>query len=179
MGNAVYGAIRVTGALLVVFSCTGMGMFYGYEVQRRIREMKQLQSHLILLRGDVRYMRSSLPEAFAAAAGRGNDIWCAFFSTVADRLGSHEADDFATAFLQSMKLVREKSALKQQELVMLEEFGQMLGKMDYEMQMNAFEWFFEQEGELVNGLEKQADKKVLLSKSLGILAGVFLVIVMF
>lgn len=170
--------LKWIGSAIVIVSCGGMGFYFGAEVERRIRELRQLREILFLLRGDVRYMRSPLPEAIGRIGERESGMWGRFFASVAEELAGFDVPDFGQVFDRRINEIRKETALNRQDLELLARFGEMLGKMDMEMQLNAFDWYLEQSGERLDQLVGQADKQITLHKSMGILAGVFLLIVL-
>ncbi len=170
--------IRVMGSIAVLAACGGFGFYFGGEIERRIRLLRQLRSSVLVLRGDVRYLRSSLPEAFEAAAAREQGELSMFFSGLAEQLNGHLAQSPEEAFRNASQKALSDTALRQQDIAMLIRLGSMLGQMDADMQQNAFDWYLEQLKELTETLCAEEKKHVTLSKSLGILAGIFLLVIL-
>ena len=130
-----------------------------------------------IIEGDIRYLRSSLPEAFAAAAVR-TGAFAEFFRSVARQLGGFCTASVEEAFSIASKGCLKDTALTKQDISMLVKLGGMLGKMDADMQLNALEWYLEQLEGLTDTLDRENKKRALLSKSLGILAGIFLLVIL-
>ena len=170
--------IRVMGSIAVLAACGGFGVYFGGEIERRIQLLRQLRSSMLVLRGDVRYLRSSLPEAFEAAAARERGELSAFFSGLAEQLNGHLARSPEEAFRNASKEAFSDTALRRQDIAMLVRLGSMLGQMDADMQQSAFDWYLEQQKELTEALSAEAKKQVTLSKSLGILTGIFLLVIL-
>lgn len=169
--------LKIAGCAAVLTACSGFGFYYGSEMERRIRELKELRSILLLVKGDIRYWKSSLPEAFCAAADRNAGVFRKFFREAADSLSGCMAESFEEAFLKAAKEALKDTALKRQDILLLNQLGGMFGRMDTDMQLNALDWYLEQLEENIKELSKEASQKVMLCKSLGVLAGIFLLII--
>lgn len=71
-GYMVY--FKIIGCVFIISSCTGMGFLFASEIKRRIEDLKAAKSMAILLRGDIRYAQTALPEALENAARRHEEI---------------------------------------------------------------------------------------------------------
>ncbi|MDE7299564.1 MAG: stage III sporulation protein AB, partial [Lachnospiraceae bacterium] len=154
--------IRIIGSIAVLAACGGFGFYCGGEIERRIMLLKQLRSSMLVLRGDVRYLRSSLPEAFEAAAAREKGELSAFFSGLAEQLNGRMAQSLEEAFRSASRDALSNTALRRQDISMLVRLGGMLGQMDADMQQNAFDWYLEQSKELTEALSAEAAKRRVL-----------------
>ncbi len=170
--------IRVMGSIAVLAACGGFGFYFGGEIERRIRLLRQLRSSVLVLRGDVRYLRSSLPEAFEAAAAREQGELSMFFSGLAEQLNGRLAQSPEEGFRNASHKTRSSNALRHQAKTNQNPLRSMNGRMNADMQQNAFDWYLEQLKELTETLCAEEKKHVTLSKSLGILAGIFLLVIL-
>ncbi len=168
---------KVIGSIAVLTACSGFGFYCAGEMTRRLKQLRELSEAILLLKGDIRYLRSSLPEAFAAAAVR-TGAFAEFFRSVARQLGGFCTASVEEAFSIASKGCLKDTALTKQDISMLVKLGGMLGKMDADMQLNALEWYLEQLEGLTDTLDRENKKRALLSKSLGILAGIFLLVIL-
>ena len=57
---------KIVGAILVIFSSSAMGLYLSNELKTRIVDLKELKKILLLLRGDIQYANTLLPEAVQA-----------------------------------------------------------------------------------------------------------------
>lgn len=170
--------LKIAGSIAVLTACSGFGFYYGSELERRIRELNELRSIFLLIRGDIRYLKTSLPEAFDAAAVRSPGTFEAFFRRISDSLSECVMESFQEAFIKAAGETLGNTALKQQDILLLNQLGGMFGRMDTDMQLNALDWYLEQLEETIKALTKDAARKVTLSKSLGILGGIFLLVIL-
>ena len=61
---------KVIGCILIILSSTLMGFYCSNELKSRINDIKELRKLIILLRGDIRYGSTPLPEAINTIARR-------------------------------------------------------------------------------------------------------------
>jgi stage III sporulation protein AB len=70
------------------------------------------------------------------------------------------------------------TSLSKKDKLHLIGFGENLGYLDKEMQMNTFDLYISQLEEEITDLSKSVKEKAYLYNSLGIMAGIFITIIM-
>lgn len=170
--------LKILGSTAVLLACAGFGFFAAAEVERREKQLRMLRSAFLLIQGDIRYLKSSLPEAFLAAAEREQGDFRELFSSVSERLFAHETESFEQVFCEELRDNFRESALKKQDIALLEQLGGMCGKMDDTLQAAAFDWYMEQSAQVLAGLSKENGEKTALCRRMGILAGIFLLVLL-
>lgn len=170
--------LKIAGSIAVLTACGGFGFYCGGEFERRIRELKELRGIFLLVRGDIRYLKTSLPEAFYAVAEQNPGTFREFFQKVADSLSECIIGSFEEAFAKAAEKTLQETALKPQDISLLNQLGGMFGRIDTDMQLNALDWYLEQLEETIKGLSGEAVQKIALCKSLGVLAGIFLLVML-
>lgn len=170
--------LKLTGSAAVLFACTGIGFFAASEVGRRERQLRALYAAFLLIQGDIRYQRSSLPEAFLAAAGREQGEFSAFFASVSERLYAHETESFEQVFCEELHKICRESALKRKDIALLEQLSGMCGQVDEELEVTALEWYLEQSAQVIKTLAQENGEKMALCRRMGILAGIFLLVLL-
>lgn len=71
--------LKAVGILCILAGSTGLGMSMARELELRIEELLQLQKLMLRLRGEIRYMHRTLPEAFFNLAGSASPPFSDFF----------------------------------------------------------------------------------------------------
>lgn len=170
--------MKVAGCIVVMAACSSFGFFLGGELTRRVRELRELRSIFLLIRGDIRYLKTSLPEAFENAVIRSPGIFSDFFSELAKQLSRYELESLEAVFREAAGTKLGDTALEPADLQQLYQLGGMLGRMDTQMQLSALDWYLEQSEEAVKTLGATIKERVTLYKSLGILGGIFLIVIL-
>lgn len=170
--------LKLVGSVAVLVACGGIGFFAASEVLRRERQLRTLYTAFLLIAGDIRYQKSSLPEAFLAAAGREQGEFSDFFASVSERLYAHETESFEQVFCEQLKETFAKSALKRKDIALLEQLSRMCGRMDDTLQVAAIEWYLEQLAQVLKELARENGEKTALFRRMGILGGIFLLVLL-
>lgn len=86
--------IRILGAVLVVISCSGMGFFMAGQWGERLKTMEHLRKMIFLLKGEIVYARSALPESFDRTGKKGGGEIGDLFIRVAERMEGQRGEPF-------------------------------------------------------------------------------------
>lgn len=170
--------LKIIGCSLIILSSAGMGFFFSNEMRRRVDELRELRKLVLLLRGDIRYGNTPLPEAVSAIARRHQGCFEAFFGKVSAGLNELSGLTFQEIWKDAVEKELVNTSLSKRDKQQLMQFGENLGYLDKEMQMNTLDLFLSQLEEETNELSKTVKEKSYLYNSLGIMAGIFISIIM-
>lgn len=170
--------VKLLGCLLVILSSAAMGFYFSNEMKCRIDDMKELRKLIVLLRGDIRYGSTPLPEAISAIARRHKGGMVPFFNKVSTQLNELSGLSFQEIWKEAVELELSGTSLNKKDKLHLVQFGENLGYLDKDMQMNTLELFLAQLEEEIQEQTKAAKEKTYLYNSLGIMVGIFISIVM-
>jgi stage III sporulation protein AB len=170
--------IKILGCVLILSSSTGMGLYFSSELKGRIQDLKELRRILTLLRGDIRYANSPLPEAVQALSVRHDGRYKKFLTMAAERLSEYGGVSFCEIWKESVAKGLENTSLSKKDLQSLSGFGDNLGYLDKEMQLNTIDLYLSQIEEEIKELSKGVKEKTYMYNTLGILGGIFLTIIM-
>jgi stage III sporulation protein AB len=171
-------AAKIIGSILVIASSTGIGFFFGNELKYRIHDLKELRKMMVLLQGDIRYANTPLPEAISSIARRNTGILGNFFTMTSKRLYELSGKTFSQIWKESVQKEVICTSLSKKDKLQMMEFGESLGYLDKEMQMNTLELYIAQLTEEITELSKNVNEKTYLYNSLGIMSGIFVTIIM-
>jgi stage III sporulation protein AB len=169
---------KIIGCILVIVSSTGMGFYFSSEMKNRIDDLKELKKLIGLLRGDIRYASTPLPEAIDAISRRHNGRFSTFFHHVSVKLHELSGLTFPEIWKEAATLKLVETSLSKKDKLQLMQFGESLGYLDKDMQMNTLELYISQLEDEIAELAKSVKEKSYLYNSLGIMAGIFITIIM-
>lgn len=170
--------MKVIGALLVIFSCTGIGLYFSAMTKGRVADLKALKKEIYLLRGDICYGSTPLPEAFEMLAQRSGNHFKCFFFNIALQLKKFDGLPFAQIWDKGIQENLSESFLNEQDKEQLHKLGDTLGFMDKDTQIKSIELYIEQlDQELTEAIQNQKEKTRLYNM-LGVLCGLFLTVVL-
>ena len=170
--------LKIIGCTLIILSSAGMGFFFSNEMRCRIDDLRELRKLVLLLRGDIRYGNTPLPEAVNAIARRHKGSFEAFFNKVSTSLNELSGLTFQEIWKDAVGKKLVDTSLSRRDKTQLLQFGENLGYLDKEMQMNTLDLFLSQLEEETKELSKAVKEKSYLFNSLGIMAGIYISIIM-
>lgn len=169
--------LKIAGSIIVILSCTFLGFILSVDCRRRPRQLRELQSMLQMFENQISYLSDVIVEAFDRITRVGSCETRIFFSRTIEILkeGSHSASQ---AWEQAVKQGIKKTSLNKEDEGVLLGFGQILGSSDLEGQIKNIRLTL---GHLKLQEEKAEDsrkKNEGMYRSLGILGGIAVVIVL-
>jgi stage III sporulation protein AB len=170
--------MKIIGCILVIGSSSAVGFYFSGELKSRIEDLKELRKLIGLLRGDIRYANTPLPEAIYAITRRHSSRFDLFFQYVSKQLSELSGETFSAIWRKAVELELLNSALTKKDKSNLIQLGENLGYLDKEMQLNTIDLYLSQIEDEITELSKTAKERGYLYNTLGIMAGVFITIVM-
>lgn len=168
--------LRVTGCALIIGASTGMGFLFGNEIRKRLEDLRAAKTIAILLRGDIRYAQTALPEALENVTKRHDGRLTPFFKRVSQELAQYSGISLAEIWERAMREELLNTSLTKKDRTCFLEFGKQLGYLDKDMQMNHIDWYITQVEEDMQVINLDAKEKIRLYRSLGVLLGIFVTI---
>ncbi|BCJ95721.1 stage III sporulation protein SpoAB [Anaerocolumna cellulosilytica] len=170
--------IKFVGCVLILTSSAGMGWYFSSELKGRIQDLRDLKRLIFLLRGDIRYANTPLPEAVQALSVRHDGKYKKFLANIADRLNELGGISFCTIWKEAVGKELGNTSLSKKDLNNLAQFGENLGYLDKDMQINTIDLYISQLEDEIKDISKNVKEKSYLYNSLGILGGIFITIIM-
>lgn len=168
--------MKLAGCILILCSTSGIGFLYAKEVERRQEDLYEIKTIALQLRGEIRYAMTALPEALEHIAKRNGGRIRPFLLEICKKLSEYSGESMLHIWTACEEKLNVTSLTKKDKLS-FHQLGESLGYLDKEMQLATIDLFLEQTEETLRELETVGREKKRLYKSLGILAGVFLVII--
>lgn len=170
--------LKLLGAILIVVSCTGIGASYSVDLKQHWGELRMLKQMLYMLRGEIKYTKSPLPEAFEHIAPRLPEPFSRFLAETAEQMENLDGQSFPQLWQAQIDRCLSKTHLRKEEKEQLAALGEVLGYLDLDMQLSSIELYLEQlELAIAQSREALATKQKLY-QSLGVAGGIFLVILL-
>lgn len=166
------------GAILVLTACTGFGLAFADYQKRRLKAVQMLKKAIVLLRGQILYANAPVAEALRETGSRVEEKTGAFFQAVSDRLEEGDGVSLREIWEEELGKVQENWSLEKTELEDFRQFGGELGYLDLSMQEKTLNLYLERLEMTEHVLQAGLEAKVRLAASLGVLSGIFLVIVL-
>ena len=168
--------VKTVGIVLVLVSAYAIGGLFARQVKEREKWLKELKMVLFLLQGELEYHQMPLPEAMEAVGARHGGRMEGFFHSVAEELKKREGICMKEIWKQQANLVMENSPLSKEQKEEFAELGLYFAEADKEVRKNALEFYFHRLEEEIITLRETGTDKAYLYRTLGMLGGMFLLI---
>ena len=168
--------LKVIGAVLVLVSAYAIGSLLALRVKEQEKWLKDIKTALLLLMGELEYRQLPLPDAFACIGQRHGGRLTGFFKTAAEELQKKEVGSLREVWQKLAVPVMKESPLSKQQKEEFAELGMYFMEADKETRRASLEFYLQRlEEDLVKLRDKGADK-AYLCRTLGMLGGIFLLI---
>jgi stage III sporulation protein AB len=168
--------MKWAGFLLMLLGSGGAGFCMAAEYMERIRRLSQIRELLQYMQELIVAECIPLPETFLRCADRVEEPFCAFLRTVSGQMDEFCGEDVALLWKNNAPLV--KNVLHKKDYEGFRRCMEQTGFMDAKAQGQALRTY-EQSIELqLAQLIQQKDEKCRLYQTLGIMAGIFVCILL-
>ena len=177
--------LRVAGACLILSASSLLGVQKSRQFTKRIEQLQELQRIVLLIQGEILYKNAALPEALRSSAGKVKVPFDSFLRQTAGRADAFDGVRFSDLFETEIKEQLKGTALTKEDKEEFARFGESLGYLDVEMQKNAMKLSIiknmsssEIGTNTLEYLQKEIPQKRKLYQSLGVMGGIFLLILL-
>ncbi len=168
---------KILGSILIILSATMIGIGRGQRLRDRLLQLKSLKKTITLLKGEIRYGNSALPEAFNHISGYLETPFSGMFEQISRELNEYEGKTFAEIWKKHVDKIKKLTSLKDEQIYQLKALGENLGYLDKEMQLNTLDLYNGQLEFNIQILEESIVKTVRLYNCLGMMGGILIVLI--
>lgn len=169
---------RLIGSVLIITATGGAGYIYGTELKKYLEQMQYLRFITGLLKGEIEYTGAPLFEVFSSVSCRVREPYRTWLSQTAARIKNRDETGFSRiwnkcvdCYLREIKMKREHSAL-------IKELGTFLGQLDRETFSRSMQLYINRMDLEIEKLREGLIAKKRISRWLGIMSGIFLVVIL-
>lgn len=168
--------IKIIGAGLVLVSAYAIGSLLALQVKEQEKWLKDSKMALFLLLGELEYRQVPLPEALEIVGKRHGGHLAAFFQATAEELRKKEGISLQEVWRQQAIPVMKDSPLTKEQKEEFAELGVYFMEADKETRKNSLEFYLNRLEEDIVRLRETGGDKAYLCRTLGMLGGIFLLI---
>ena len=169
---------KFAGSVIVILSCTFLGFVLSNDCRKRPQQLRELQSLLQMFENQIVYLSDVISEAFERINRVGHSETCIFFSKTIEILREGRIISASEAWEKAVRENIKKTSLNLEDEEVIVAFGKILGSSDLEGQVKNIRLTL---GQLKLQEEKAEDSRKnneKMYRSLGILGGIAVVIVL-
>ena len=170
--------LKIAGSVIVIMSCAFLGFILSADCRKRPQQLRELQSFLQMFENQISYLSDVIADAFERI-GRisGSETWI-FFSGTVEALKERKAKSASEAWEYAVRSNIKKTSLNREDEEILVSFGKILGSTDLEGQIKNIRLTLGQLRLQESKAEESRAKNENMYRSLGILGGIAVVIVL-
>lgn len=170
--------MKCLGAALVVISGCGLGLQLAGQWRGRLALLEQLRKMIHLLKGEIVYANSTLEEALCRVGSRTDGGLGKMFSSAGEEISRQTGESLKAIWERQVESLGKDCLLAKEDRKALAELGANLGFLDTDMQERVLLLYLEKLDGEIGGLRGQVREKCRLYTGLGIMAGLFLAVVL-
>lgn len=156
----------------MISACSMIGFEKSRELQRHLNELEELKRVFTLLRSEVQYTKAPFMEVFLKISKKTNGIFVEWLTWLAKKLTGREAGTLQEIWRKSIYEQLNRSTLRENELEELCMIGTSLGYLE------TLDLYLEQLDITIQKTREETTSKKKLYQSMGVMGGIFLVIIL-
>ena len=168
--------IKLIGAILVLVSAYAIGSLLALKIKEQEKWMKDIKTVLFLLSGELEYRQVPLPEALELIGKRHGGRLAAFFCVLSDELKKKDGFSLQELWRQVAFPALKDSPLTKEQKEEFADLGLCFTEADKETRRNALDFYLCRLEEDIVKLRETGGDKAYLCRTLGMLGGIFLLI---
>ncbi|GAB4073486.1 stage III sporulation protein SpoIIIAB [Barrientosiimonas marina] len=164
------------GALLFIGTTTLAGFDISKRLNERPRDIRQMKNALQMLEAEILYSQLPLPDVFATIATQIPQPTGSFFDGIETSLRQHA--DLHDIWDKHVEDLIKRSAFASSEGEILKQFGRTLGQHDFEQQQKHIYLTLKHLDRELDEARDQQFRYSKMARTLGLLCGLFIVLLL-
>jgi len=171
----VYKSILI---IIVFITSSFLGFAYGDKYAKRYRNLLELQQSIRVLEKEIILFANPLPDIFEKISQNGNGKISKLYLYIREDMLNSNDGDIYYSFLRNIEFLRSECLLKEADIDLFVSLGKVIGKTDRDHQIREFQYIYVQLDLLIEHSKKEKNENEKMYRSLGILLGLGIVIIL-
>ena len=169
---------RVIGGLLILTATGGAGYVYGKELKRYLGRLLYFRYVMSLIKGEIAYTHAPLPEIFSEVARRVKEPYDRWLIRTAVEMEKRHEDGFARRWNRCVDRYLGELNLKYEHSILVKEPGTFLGSLEKDTLDQALQMYLNKVDLEIEKLREGLASKIRVAGCLGVMSGVFLIVIL-
>ena len=169
--------MRILGALMIILSGTGIGIYFAGNIKYRIKHLKELMVVMNQMSAEIRFASSSLSD-IAFVLSENKNVYSDFFKELNVQMEKTEKVPFKELWKLGIDEHLRYTCLTEDDKKELKRLGENLGSLDVQMQVDTINMFSKDMEARIKELTITSCEKIKLCYALGMLGSIFIVVIM-
>lgn len=170
--------IKAVGGIIIIISCALLGVGCSNAIVQRGKSLVTLKEIFTLIKGEIRYKRLDLSEAFKEVCIRVDGVYEQMFKELFEEMRKEEKVPFELLWNNAIDKYLENEKFNYKDLVKLKSLSAKLGYLDYDMQINSITAYIDELDIDIKDNSAEAKEKCKAIKSLSVLGGIMIFIIL-
>lgn len=168
--------VKLIGAVLVLVSAYAIGSLLALQVKEQEKWLKEMKTAIFLLLGELEYRQVPMPEALEAVGKRHGGRLAAFFQVISEELKKKEGFSLQEIWRNVAVPALKDSPLSKEQKEEFADLGIYFMESDKDTRRSSLEFYLNRLEEDIIKLREHGADKAYLCRTLGMLGGIFLLI---
>ena len=170
--------MKILGVIMILCGCAGLGSWYRSRFEKQLKETRVLVQILELFAGEIRYGKASLPESCTSMTRHVKEPYRSGLAEAGRAYAENNGEAFGNVFKEQMeRAMQGLPIMREDKEIFFETFGYR-GFSDADMQLKSLERGICGLQDSIRMQESELREKQRMAMGLGLMGGMFLVILL-
>ena len=163
---------------MFIASTAGIGWRFGTELKNYLQQMRYIRYVAGLIKGELEYTGAPLAEVFRETGRRVKKPFSTWLVRMASEIDEREESAFARIWNRGIDRDLRELNLQSEHSILLKDLGTFLGQIDQETVGNSMQLYLNRLDLEIEKLREGLAAKRKIGNCLGVMGGIFLVVVL-
>lgn len=168
--------MKLIGIIMICSGSAMLGFMQGERIRQHYQEMIYLKKMVMLIRGEIRYNCGVLSEVFGNVAEKLKEPYKDIFLKLSVELNKRGGERFNDIWNNTVIKRLGETKLFQSDIEGFKELGENMGYLDIQMQINYIDFYIDRLSMEIRDTGDKLQGSIKLFKTLGIMGGLLLTI---
>lgn len=169
---------KLVGCIVIICVTTILGISKGMEYRSQVDELDRLKRVIWHLKGEICYTRNSLADICYRVAKRVDEPYTSWLYSMSKCLEKKGYSELGKLWEEEIRVYFSDSHLSKTDMEEFAMLGYQLGYLDVERQEETLKWYGKRLEERRKPLADKLEERRRLCTTLGVMAGIFLSILL-
>lgn len=171
--------VKFIGIVMLVVAAIATGSIMARRVKERVEELIYLKKLMLIFKGELRYKNAMLSEAFMSVAVKAKMPYDRLFRELSEGTEDNYSTTMAKVFEQKVdEVLVDNTFLNKEDVARLKELGDTMGYQDQKMQLANIDLYIDRLSQAVEDEKGKMSETMKMYKTLGVMAGIMIAIVL-
>ena len=170
--------LRIIACALIVAGCTYIGIMFAARSKKRVVQLGEFKKALNQLEFDIDFLNITLAESFDKLANNSEGTFRRVFSQIAGSVRKNRCQSMAMVWKYAIQKYRDEIFLSDDEINIIIDFSKNLGSGDREKEKNNIKLATMRLSVAESEAREETNKNAKMYRGLGVLSGLFIVILL-